>query len=102
MADALAPDFKSTPGLYEPIHGSAPDIAGRGIANPIGTILSAAMLLRYSLGMEKYAQAIEAAVRKVLDDQADGGLGLRTADLGGSVTTKELGSKVVEVLKTLL
>ena len=102
VADALSPSFKPTPGLYEPIHGSAPDIAGRGIANPIGTILSAAMLLRYSLGLEKYAQAIEAAVRKVLDEPAQGGLGLRTADLGGSVSTKELGDRVVEVLKTLL
>ena len=54
----LAPGQKPPPGLYEPIHGSAPDIAGQGIANPIGTILSAAMLLRYSLGLEKYAQAV--------------------------------------------
>ncbi|KAL5508122.1 LEU2 [Sanghuangporus vaninii] len=58
----LAPGEKPPAGLYEPIHGSAPDIAGQGIANPIGTILSAAMLLRYSLGLEKQAQAIEAAV----------------------------------------
>ncbi|KDQ64368.1 hypothetical protein JAAARDRAFT_166514 [Jaapia argillacea MUCL 33604] len=94
--------FKPTPGLYEPIHGSAPDIAGQGIANPIGTILSAAMLLRYSLGLEKEAQAIESAVRKVLDQPDVGGFGLRTADLGGKVKTKELGDKVVEVLKGLL
>lgn len=60
------------------------------------------MLLRYSLGLEKYAQAIESAVRKALDDQASGGLGLRTADLGGSVKTKELGDKIVELLKDLL
>ena len=60
------------------------------------------MLLRYSLGMEKYAQAIEASVRKVLDEPSTGGLGLRTADLGGSVSTKELGDKVVETLKSLL
>ena len=102
VVEHSSPNFKSTPGLYEPIHGSAPDIAGQGIANPIGTILSAAMLLRYSLGLEKYAQAIEAAVRKVLDEPAQGGLGLRTADLGGSVSTKELGDRVVEVLKTLI
>jgi len=93
--------FKPTPGLYEPIHGSAPDIAGKGIANPIGTILSAAMLLRYSLGLEKQAQLIEAAVRKALDARDAGGLELRTADLGGNVGTKEVGDKIVEILKTL-
>jgi 3-isopropylmalate dehydrogenase len=62
-------------GLYEPIHGSAPDIAGRDLANPLGTILSAAMLLRHSLGREDAAGAIEAAVSAVLDD------GFRTVDL---------------------
>ena len=61
--------------LYEPIHGSAPDIAGKGIANPMGTILSAAMLLRYSLHEEEAAKAIEAAVDKALQD------GFRTADI---------------------
>lgn len=86
-------DFKPTSGLYEPIHGSAPDIAGRGIANPIGTILSAALLLRYSLGLEKPAKAIETAVRKVLDD------GLRTADLGGVASTKVTGDRIIEELK---
>lgn len=95
-------DFKPTSGLYEPIHGSAPDIAGKGIANPIGTILSAAMLLRYSLGLEKPAKSIEEAVRKVLDAPHLGGLGLRTADLGGNVTTAEIGDEIVKVLKTLL
>lgn len=99
---ASATDFKPTSGLYEPIHGSAPDIAGQGIANPIGTIMSAAMLLRYSLGLEKQAAAIETAVRKVLDAKQDGGLELRTKDLGGEVTTQEVGDKVVEVVKTLL
>lgn len=97
-----SPNFKPTPGLYEPIHGSAPDIAGQGIANPIGTILSAAMLLRYSLGLEAPAKAIEDAVRKVLDVPASGGLGLRTADLGGSVKTKELGARIVDVLRETL
>jgi len=62
-------------GLYEPIHGSAPDIAGRDLANPLGSILSAALLLRHSLGQEKAAQAVERAVATVLDS------GLRTADL---------------------
>jgi 3-isopropylmalate dehydrogenase len=88
--------------LYEPIHGSAPDIAGKGIANPVGTILSVAMLLRYSLGLEKPAVAIETAVRKVLDNPDIGGRGLRTADLKGSVSTSQLGDTVVEILKTLL
>ena len=62
-------------GMYEPIHGSAPDIAGRGIANPVGTILSAAMLARWSLGREDVASAIERAVAAALDD------GVATADL---------------------
>ncbi|RUS27061.1 Isocitrate/isopropylmalate dehydrogenase-domain-containing protein [Jimgerdemannia flammicorona] len=91
-------------GLYEPIHGSAPDIAGQGIANPIATILSAALLLRYSLGLEAEAKAIEDAVRKVLDDYETAGLGLgyRTKDLGGDKTTKQVGDKVVEILDALL
>ena len=97
-----ASSFKPTSGLYEPIHGSAPDIAGKGIANPIGTILSAAMLLRYSLGLEKQAQLIETAVRIALDAKNDGGLELRTADLGGNIGTKEIGSKIVEIIETLL
>jgi 3-isopropylmalate dehydrogenase len=66
---------EGTIGLYEPIHGSAPDIAGRGIANPYGTILSGAMLLRYSLGLEQEARAIEVAVESALDAS------VRTADI---------------------
>ncbi len=66
---------KTSLGMYEPIHGSAPDIAGKDIANPIATVLSAAMMLRYSFGLEKEAQAIEKAVDKVLDE------GYRTADI---------------------
>jgi 3-isopropylmalate dehydrogenase len=58
----------SGPGLYEPIHGSAPDIAGRGIANPFGAILSAAMLLRHSLGLESEAAAVEVAVWRAVED----------------------------------
>ncbi|KAJ3299561.1 3-isopropylmalate dehydrogenase [Borealophlyctis nickersoniae] len=81
-------------GLYEPIHGSAPDIAGQGIANPIGTILSAAMLLEYSLGLKKEATAIEAAVSKVLDVD-----GLRTKDLGGNASTSQIGNAVVAALR---
>jgi 3-isopropylmalate dehydrogenase len=64
-----------TRGVYEPIHGSAPDIAGKGIANPIGTILSAAMLLRYSLNLPREAEAVERAVDRALSD------GCRTADI---------------------
>lgn len=82
-------------GLYEPIHGSAPDIAGEGIANPLATILSAAMLLRHSLDLEAEAAAVEAAVQKVIDD------GLRTADLGGgseSLSTSAMAEAVVERL----
>lgn len=97
------PDGKvRLPGVYEPIHGSAPDIAGQGIANPVGTILSVAMMLRYTFAMEKEAKAVEDAVRKVLDDKSSGGHGLWTKDLGGSASTQEIGAKVVEVLQTLL
>ncbi|OQX69483.1 MAG: 3-isopropylmalate dehydrogenase [Sorangiineae bacterium NIC37A_2] len=73
-----------TMGLYEPIHGSAPDIAGQGIANPLGTVLSAAMLLRHSLNLEAEAAAIEAAADKVLEE------GHLTRDLGGTATTQEM------------
>jgi 3-isopropylmalate dehydrogenase len=83
-------------GLYEPIHGSAPDIAGRDLANPLGSILSAAMLLRHSLGQEDAAQAVERAVAAVLD------AGLRTADLKQegcrSVGCAEMGAAVLERL----
>ena len=76
-------------GLYEPIHGSAPDIAGKGAANPLATILSAAMLLRHSLGLEPQAQRIEAAVARTLAD------GIRGGDLGGSAGTAEVGDAVL-------
>jgi 3-isopropylmalate dehydrogenase len=76
-------------GLYEPIHGSAPDIAGRGIANPVGTILSAALLLRYSLKLEEEAQAIESAVNQTITD------GARTADLGGTLTTRQMTAEII-------
>ncbi len=81
-------------GLYEPIHGSAPDIAGQGIANPLGTILSCALLLRYSLGLELEAQAVERAVDKVL------GAGLRTKDLDRQkyVSTPQMGQAVIDAL----
>jgi 3-isopropylmalate dehydrogenase len=80
-------------GLYEPIHGSAPDIAGQGIANPIGTILSAAMLLRHSLGHETEARRLEAAVARTIAD------GCRTADLGGAMSTASVGAAVRERLE---
>ena len=83
-------------GLYEPIHGSAPDIAGKGIANPIGTIMSAAMLLRHSLGLDAEAVAIEKAVGRALD------AGARTADIAtpGSkpLSTSEMGDAVLAAL----
>jgi 3-isopropylmalate dehydrogenase len=83
-------------GLYEPIHGSAPDIAGRGVANPLATILSAAMMLRYSLGKPEAAARVEAAVSKVLRD------GLRTADIHTEgcrrVSTLEMGDAVAAAL----
>jgi len=82
--------------------GSAPDIAGQGIANPIGTILSAAMMLRYSLGKAHEASLIEAAVAKVLDSKDKGGFDFRTKDLRGEKGSKEVGDKVVEVLESLL
>ena len=75
-------------GLYEPIHGSAPDIAGKGLANPMAAILSAAMLLRHSLGLEAEAARVEGAVALALAD------GLRGPDLGGSHGTAEIGEAV--------
>ena len=82
-------------GMYEPIHGSAPDIAGKGIANPLATILSVAMMLRYSLGEDDLAGKVEAAVRQVLAN------GARTRDLGGSMSTKAMGDAVVDSLKSI-
>ena len=80
-------------GLYEPIHGSAPDIAGRGIANPCGTILSVAMLLRHSLGLETEADVLEAAVTRALEE------GARTPDIAKpgarAVSTREMGDAVL-------
>ncbi|KZY59152.1 3-isopropylmalate dehydrogenase [Oleiphilus sp. HI0071] len=87
-------------GMYEPCHGSAPDIAGQGIANPLATILSVAMMLRYSLSENKAADLIEDAVSKVLDQ------GLRTADIFSEgttkVSTKEMGDAVVAALESLV
>jgi 3-isopropylmalate dehydrogenase len=85
-----------TLGLYEPIHGSAPDIAGKGIANPLAAILSAALLLRYSLGLDQEAAGVEDAVDAVIDE------GLRTADIAGgspSVSTREMANAVIDALR---
>jgi 3-isopropylmalate dehydrogenase len=89
--------------LYEPVHGSAPDIAGKGLANPLGAILTGALILRHSAGLEAEAAVIEAAVRKVLEQ------GFRTPDLARGnaqglpvLSTTEMGAKVRETVKTLL
>jgi 3-isopropylmalate dehydrogenase len=83
---------ESSVGLYEPIHGSAPDIAGKGIANPIGTILSSAMMLRHSFKLEEEAAAIENAVDETIT------AGARTADLGGKLTTRQMADEIIERL----
>jgi 3-isopropylmalate dehydrogenase len=79
-------------GLYEPVHGSAPDIAGRGVANPVATCLSAAMMLRFSLGAPAAADRIEAAVAAALD------AGARTPDLGGDLGTRDMGDRLLAAL----
>ena len=84
-------------GLYEPSHGSAPDIAGKGIANPIATILSAAMMLRYSFDLDQEALAVETAVQQVLTE------GFRTSDIMAEgctqVGTEEMGRLICERIK---
>jgi 3-isopropylmalate dehydrogenase len=92
-----------TVNLYEPVHGSAPDIAGKGLANPLGAILTGALILRHSAGLEAEAAAIEASVRKVLEQ------GFRTPDLARTnlqgftvLNTTEMGAKVRETVKTML
>ncbi|ATJ83109.1 3-isopropylmalate dehydrogenase [Halomonas beimenensis] len=90
---------ESGQGMYEPCHGSAPDIAGQNVANPLATILSVAMMLRYSLGEAELAERIEAAVGRVLDD------GLRTADIASegcrTVSTTEMGDAVLAAFEAL-
>jgi 3-isopropylmalate dehydrogenase len=81
------------PGMFEPVHGSAPDIAGRGAANPLAMFLSAAMMLRHGLGLESEAAAVESAVERALD------AGLRTADLGGGAGTAEATKAVLANLE---
>jgi len=89
-------------GIYEPVHGSAPDVAGKGIVNPVAQILSAALMLRYSFALNDEALAIEQAVEKVLDSKDIGGFEIRTADLGGGATTREVGDAVCHVLRDIL
>lgn len=86
---SLGPGAK---GLYEPVHGSAPDIAGQGIANPLATVLSAAMMLRYSLGAPEAADRVDAAVERVLGD------GHRTRDLGGELGSAAVGDLLLAAL----
>jgi len=81
-----------TPGLFEPVHGSAPDIAGTGTANPLAMFLSAAMMLRHGLSLEDEAAAVESAVDRALAE------GLRTADLGGSASTTQATRAVLQHL----
>ena len=81
-----------TNGLYEPIHGSAPDIAGKGIANPVGAVLSAAFLLRFSLKLEREAAAVESAVEQTI------AAGVLTADLGGNSSTQAVTDVIISKL----
>jgi 3-isopropylmalate dehydrogenase len=80
------------PGMFEPVHGSAPDIAGQGIANPLAMFLSAALMLRHGFAMEAQAAAVESAVDRALAD------GLRPPDLGGQATTAEVTQTVLKYL----
>ena len=92
MLPSAALGAPGKPGLYEPIHGSAPDIAGKGLANPLAAILSFEMALRWSLKQTEAADALLAAVKAALDN------GARTRDLGGSLTTTEMGDAVLAAL----
>jgi len=83
-------------GIYEPIHGSAPDISGEGIVNPVAMVLSVAMMLRYSLGESALAVQVEEAVRGVID------AGVRTRDIGGSASTREVGDAIAAELGRIL
>jgi 3-isopropylmalate dehydrogenase len=83
---------ESGPGVFEPVHGSAPDIAGRGIANPLAMFLSAAMMLRHGFALENEAAAVESAVDRALSE------GLRTPDLGGEATTAQAAREVLQYL----
>ena len=92
MLPSAALSYPGRPGLYEPVHGSAPDIAGKGYANPLAAILSFAMALRWSLGRPDLEQRLNAAVRAALD------AGVRTRDIGGTASTSEMGDAVIAAL----
>ncbi len=92
MLPSAALGVTGAPGLYEPIHGSAPDIAGKGVANPLAAILSFEMALRWSLGQPDTADRLFAAVRRALDD------GARTRDIGGALSTHAMGDAVLAAL----
>lgn len=83
-------------GIYEPIHGSAPDIAGKGIVNPVASLLSVAMMLLYSFDMKSESEAVEEAVKNVIES------GVTTGDIGGKATTKEVGDAVAKELEKVL
>lgn len=89
-------------GIYEPVHGSAPDIAGKGIVNPAAQVLSLAMLLRYSCLLLDESAAVERAVARVFDSTECGGLGIRSRDMGGEARTHEIGDAICAVLRELL
>ncbi|KAL8696077.1 MAG: hypothetical protein Q9201_007836 [Fulgogasparrea decipioides] len=91
------PDGKSkVNGIYEPIHGSAPDISGKGVVNPVAAILSTAMLLQYSLNLPEEAKAVEEAVRRTIES------GVRTGDIGGKSSTQEVGDATAKELERIL
>ncbi|MFN8424777.1 MAG: isocitrate/isopropylmalate family dehydrogenase, partial [Anaerolineales bacterium] len=92
LGESAVPEKEARVGLYEPIHGSAPDIAGKGIANPVGTILSSAMMLRHSFQLEAEAESIEKAVYQTITD------GARTVDLGGTLTTCQMTDEILKRL----
>jgi 3-isopropylmalate dehydrogenase len=92
MLPSAALGLPGKPGLYEPIHGSAPDIAGKGTANPLAAILSFEMALRWSFGRAEDADRLFAAVTNALDG------GARTSDLGGTLTTAQMGDAVLAAL----
>ncbi|MFN8402376.1 MAG: 3-isopropylmalate dehydrogenase [Anaerolineales bacterium] len=92
LGESAVPAKEACVGLYEPIHGSAPDIAGKGIANPVGTILSSAMMLRHSFQLEAEAESIEKAVYQTITD------GARTVDLGGTLTTCQMTDEILKRL----
>lgn len=94
---ASVPDGKGKcNGIYEPIHGSAPDISGKGVVNPVAMVLSVAMLCKYSLGRGDLSEAIEKAVESVIEG------GCRTKDIGGTVGTGEMGDRIVGELEKVL